>query len=69
VAHSRDPRRRRFDLSPILNWANALRALGVVGFLHELVIYDGEERAQILVLCGVLLGLPEFVGRDRNGRR
>ena len=51
-----------------MTWANGLRTLGVVGFMHELVIYDGPERAQILVLCGVLLGLPEFVGRDRDGR-
>ena len=68
MAHSRDKqrhrhRRHRIDLSRVLTWANALRALGTLGFLHELLIYDGDERASILVLCGSLLLSPEFVGR------
>ena len=49
-----------------LTWANALRALGTLGFLHELLIYDGDERASILVLCGSLLLSPEFVGRGNK---
>ena len=68
MAHSRDRRLRRPrpNLARYLTWANALRALGTLGFLHELLIYDGDERASILVLCGSLLLSPEFVGRGNK---
>lgn len=64
MTHSRPRQRGRVNLTRLLTWANATRALGTFGFLYVLTIYHGEDGSALIVLCGSLLLSPHFVGRD-----
>jgi hypothetical protein len=43
-------------------------ALGAGGFLHELIVQQGE-RPFLLALCGALMGLPFVLAADRKDRQ
>ncbi len=66
MAHSKPPGPTVRATRAIFTWSNGLRTLGVIGFLHELFVHEGAERFQTLVICALLLGLPEFARLDRK---
>lgn len=46
----------------------ALFWFGIVIISHEVFVYDGDERTQILILAGGLVGSP-FIIRAEEARR
>jgi hypothetical protein len=41
---------------------------GLLGVLHETLIWDGNERVSLLFLFGGMMGLPVFLRKDEGGK-
>lgn len=42
--------------------------MGLLGIIHETLIYEGAERVSLLFLFGGMCGLPVFMNKDEKNQ-